>query len=63
MTADARPARSPGSQKAAAGRDANVAGRDQIIADQVVSAGAAQRSLAVPGLLPRDVPGFTGRDG
>src|ERR1700722_19723926 len=46
-------------QKAVAGRDARVAGRDLII--NVGGAGAAE--LAGPGLLPRDVPTFTGRDG
>ena len=54
-----------GRQKAAAGRDAFVAGRDQVFADQVVLAGAGAArpgELAVPGLLPRDVPSFTGRD-
>ena len=51
-----------GKQKAAAGRDVNVAGRDQIFADQVMIAGAGAAELAAPGLLPRDVPGFTGRE-
>ncbi len=46
-------------QKAAAGRDAYVAGRDLIV--NVGGAGAA--TLGIPGLLPRDVPGFTGREG
>ena len=49
-----------GKQAAAGGRDANIAGRDQV----VVSVGAAGLGEpAVPGLLPRDVPGFTGREG
>ena len=47
-----------GEQKAAAGHDANIAGRDQVF---VNIAGGAVREPAVPGLLPRDVPGFTGR--
>src|SRR5437868_3619366 len=51
-----------GRQKAVAGRDANVAGRDQIIVDQVVIAGAGTTEHVVPGLLPRDVPAFTGRE-
>jgi hypothetical protein len=51
-----------GRQKARAGRDAYVAGRDQIIADQVVIAGAGAIDSVVPGLLPRDVPAFTGRE-
>ena len=47
-------------QEAAAGRDANVAGGDQVI----VNVGAADlREPVVPGLLPRDVPGFAGRQG
>jgi tetratricopeptide (TPR) repeat protein len=46
-------------QKAAAGRDANVAGRDQVIVN-IGAAGAGEPG--VPGLLPRDVPGFTGRE-
>ena len=46
-------------QKAVAGRDAYVAGRDLIV--NVGGAGAT--TLGVPGLLPRDVPGFTGREG
>ena len=45
-------------QKAAAGRDANIAGRDLTI--NVTAAGTAEPAL--PGLLPRDVPAFTGRD-
>jgi tetratricopeptide (TPR) repeat protein len=44
-------------QAAGAGHDAYVAGRDLIIGG---GAGAAEPVL--PGLLPRDVPGFTGRD-
>src|SRR5689334_3900995 len=51
-----------GRQKAAGGRDANVAGRDQFIADQVVIAGTGAPELVVPGLLPRDVPAFSGRE-
>ena len=47
-------------QEAAAGRDANVAGGDQVI----VNVGAADlREPVVPGLLPRDVPEFAGRQG
>ena len=46
-------------QKATAGRDANVAGRDQVIVS-VGGTGAGQ--FAVPGLLPRDVSAFTGRE-
>ena len=46
-------------QNAAAGRDAYTAGRDLTI--NVAAAGAAEPAL--PGLLPRDVPAFTGRDG
>ncbi len=47
-------------QQAAAGRDANVAGRDQFI----VNIGVANPGEPVaPGLLPRDVPGFAGRNG
>jgi tetratricopeptide (TPR) repeat protein len=47
-----------GRQRAAAGHDANVAGRDLFI----VNLGSANAGEAVvPGLLPRDVPGFTGR--
>ncbi len=47
-------------QETAAGRDANVAGGDQVI----VNVGAADlRESVVPGLLPRDVPGFAGRQG
>jgi len=45
-------------QKAAAGRDANIAGRDLVI---VNVGGAGAEEPAVPGLLPRDMPGFTGR--
>jgi tetratricopeptide (TPR) repeat protein len=47
-------------QEAAAGRDAYLAGRDQFIFNLGV-AGAVE--AVVPGLLPRDVPGFTGREG
>ena len=43
----------------AARRDAYTAGRDQVIVN-VGAAGAGEP--AVPGLLPRDVPGFTGRE-
>jgi tetratricopeptide (TPR) repeat protein len=46
-------------QKAAAGRDAYLAGRDQVIVD-IGAVGVVQP--VVPGLLPRDAPGFTGRD-
>ena len=51
-----------GRQKAAAGRDATGAGRDQVIAGQVVIAGAGAVEPVLPGLLPRDVPAFTGRE-
>ena len=44
-------------QEVTAGRDAFVAGRDLIV--HVAATGPAE--LGVPGLLPRDVPGFTGR--
>src|SRR3984957_16794136 len=44
-------------QKVTAGRDAFVAGRDLIV--HVAATGPAE--LGVPGLLPRDVPGCTGR--
>jgi tetratricopeptide (TPR) repeat protein len=47
-----------GKQKAVAGRDAFIAGRDLII--NIGAAGTVE--LAVPGLLPRDVPAFTGRE-
>ena len=46
-------------QQAAAGHDANVAGRDQFIINIGV---ASPGEHAAPGLLPRDVPGFTGRN-
>ena len=46
-------------QEATAGRDVNVAGRDQVIIN-VVAPGAGKP--VVPRLLPRDVPGFTGRE-
>jgi tetratricopeptide (TPR) repeat protein len=46
-------------QQVAAERDANVAGRDQFIVN-IGAAGAGEP--VVPGLLPRDVPGFTGRE-
>jgi tetratricopeptide (TPR) repeat protein len=45
-------------QKVAAGRDAYVAGRDLTV--NVTTASKAEAAL--PGLLPRDVPAFTGRD-
>jgi tetratricopeptide (TPR) repeat protein len=45
-------------QRASARRDANVAGRDQLIVN-IAAAGPGEPEL--PGLLPRDVPGFTGR--
>jgi len=48
-----------GRQKAVAARDANVAGRNQVIVN-VDAAGL--REPEVPALLPRDVPGFTGRE-
>jgi tetratricopeptide (TPR) repeat protein len=44
-------------QKAVAEHDAYVAGRDLIL-----SKGAGAAELAVPGLLPRDVPVFIGRE-
>src|SRR6185437_8875168 len=44
-------------QKVTAGGDAYVAGGNLIINN-----GGHAAELAVPGLLPRDVPGFTGRD-
>ena len=47
-------------QEAAAGRDAYVAGGHQFIFN--IGAAAAAEPV-VPGLLPRDVPGFTGREG
>ena len=50
----------PVRQDIGVGRDAYTAGRDQIIV-QVGAAGSGE--AAVPGLLPRDVPGFTGREG
>jgi tetratricopeptide (TPR) repeat protein len=46
-------------QQATAGRDAYVAGGDLTV--NVNEASALE--LGVPGLLPRDVPAFTGRDG
>jgi hypothetical protein len=47
-------------QKAVAGRDAYVVGRDQIILNFGADmAGSAE--LGLPGLLPRDIPAFTGR--
>jgi tetratricopeptide (TPR) repeat protein len=48
-----------GKQQAVAGRDANATGRDLIVTIALAGAGEP----AVPGLLPRDVPGFTGRGG
>ena len=49
-----------GKQETAAGRDTNIARRDQLI----VNFGMADAvELVVPGLLPRDVPRFTGREG
>jgi tetratricopeptide (TPR) repeat protein len=45
-------------QEATAGRDAYVAGGNLTV--NVTAAGKAE--LGRPGLLPRDVPGFTGRD-
>ncbi len=47
-----------GKQKVTAGRDAFVAGRDLIA--HIAATGPAEPG--VPGLLPRDVPGFTGRN-
>ena len=45
-------------QRAKAGRDANIAGQNQFI----FNVGAARAGdLVVPGLLPRDLPYFTGR--
>jgi hypothetical protein len=48
------------------GRDVNAAGRDQTVitgGDHTVVnlAAVGPGELAMPGLLPRDVPGFTGR--
>jgi tetratricopeptide (TPR) repeat protein len=56
------------SQRARGGRDVNVAGRDQVVITAgdhaVVTVGdAGTDGPGVPSLLPRDVPGFTGRDG
>jgi len=45
-------------QKTKTGRNAYVAGRDLIINN----GGTSAVELGMPGLLPRDVPGFTGRD-
>jgi tetratricopeptide (TPR) repeat protein len=46
-------------QKASAGRDATVVGGDQLI----INIADTERAQALaPGLLPRDVPGFTGRE-
>ena len=44
-------------QQVTAGNNAYVAGRDLVIND-----GTGVAELGVPGLLPRDVPAFTGRD-
>jgi tetratricopeptide (TPR) repeat protein len=46
-----------GKQKTTAGRDAFVAGRDLTVSLAAADAGEP----VTPGLLPRDVPGFTGR--
>jgi hypothetical protein len=46
-------------QKAIAERDTYIAGRDQFI----FNIGAAGVAEPVPGMLPRDVPAFTGREG
>jgi tetratricopeptide (TPR) repeat protein len=45
-------------QRVTAGRDTNVAARDQII----ITAGADGAGPVVPGMLPRNVPAFTGRE-
>ena len=45
---------------AAAGRDVTIAGRDQVIVS-VTDHDTAPTEPTAPGLLPRDVPGFTGR--
>jgi tetratricopeptide (TPR) repeat protein len=53
-----------GKQRAVAGRDANATGRNLTVTVVGESAGeveAGAGEAAVPGLLPRDVPGFTGR--
>lgn len=51
-----------GRQNVAAGRDAYTANRDiNNITNIAVNSGNAQ-ALAVPGMLPRDVPQFTGRE-
>ena len=55
------------SQRARGGRDVSTAGRDQTIitaGDYAVVniGGAGTNDAEMPGLLPRDVPGFTGRD-
>jgi tetratricopeptide (TPR) repeat protein len=55
------------SQRARGGRDVAVAGRDQTLitaGDHTVITVGGDRAaeLSLPGLLPRDVPGFTGRD-
>src|SRR5690349_4088646 len=49
-----------GRLKARADRDFNISGEDQFIFNIGV---AGIREPGVPALLPRDVPGFTGRDG
>src|ERR1700726_4605150 len=49
-------------QKTTAGHDANVAGRDQTINNYYGPASVGTGVPMVPGLLPRDVPGFTGRE-
>jgi tetratricopeptide (TPR) repeat protein len=50
-----------GKQHAVAGRDANATGRDLTVTIALAGAGEGAGEPAVPGLLPRDVPGFTGR--
>jgi hypothetical protein len=50
----------PARQESNDGRDAYTAGRDQIIV-QVSAAGSGE--AVGPGLLPRDMPGFTGPEG
>ena len=54
-------------QRARGGKDVIVAGRDQTVITAgnyaVVNVGGDRTAVpGVPGLLPRDVPGFTGRD-
>jgi tetratricopeptide (TPR) repeat protein len=53
----ARRRRAP--QRIEAGRDAYFAARDQVVINMPAS---GPGSVAVPELLPRDVPGFTGRE-